>query len=184
MWRLWLHLAESKHKSKAGIYVEPKHVLLMFIISFLALFVGFRTGLFTPDMAFEAIVKKQVIKLKEPCVKCVDMVIQELINTVRQCSNKVALLLIGFIVLEQYYQTDVSGFHLKFFIIYDIISHSLCRRSHKLFTMFSAGMLPHAAWGNWENCHVSHPRQRESGQGSGLFCYCLVTTQRQQTKQI
>ncbi|CAF97614.1 unnamed protein product, partial [Tetraodon nigroviridis] len=47
-----------------------------------------RTGLFTPDMAFEAIVKKQVIKLKEPCVKCVDMVIQELINTVRQCSNK------------------------------------------------------------------------------------------------
>ena len=40
-------------------------------------------------MAFEAIVKKQVVKLKEPCVKCVDMVIQELINTVRQCSNKV-----------------------------------------------------------------------------------------------
>uniref|UniRef100_A0A7N6AHS9 Interferon-induced GTP-binding protein Mx n=1 Tax=Anabas testudineus TaxID=64144 RepID=A0A7N6AHS9_ANATE len=52
------------------------------------IFVGFRTGLFTPDMAFEAIVKKQIIKLKEPCVKCVDMVIQELINTVRQCSNK------------------------------------------------------------------------------------------------
>lgn len=43
-------------------------------------------------MAFEAIVKKQVIKLKEPCVKCVDMVIQELINTVRQCSNKVGRL--------------------------------------------------------------------------------------------
>lgn len=34
--------------------------------------------------------KKQVIKLKEPCIKCVDMVIQELINTVRQCSNKVS----------------------------------------------------------------------------------------------
>ncbi|MED6293447.1 Dynamin-2, partial [Characodon lateralis] len=49
---------------------------------------GIRTGLFTPDMAFEAIVKKQIVKLKEPSVKCVDMVIQELINTVRQCSNK------------------------------------------------------------------------------------------------
>uniref|UniRef100_UPI0037E70B2F dynamin-3-like n=1 Tax=Semicossyphus pulcher TaxID=241346 RepID=UPI0037E70B2F len=49
---------------------------------------GIRTGLFTPDMAFEAIVKKQIIKLKGPCVKCVDMVIQELINVVRQCSNK------------------------------------------------------------------------------------------------
>ncbi|KAJ0057888.1 hypothetical protein NL108_003038, partial [Boleophthalmus pectinirostris] len=46
------------------------------------------TGLFTPDLAFEAIVKKQIIKLKTPCVKCVDMVIQELINTVRQCTNK------------------------------------------------------------------------------------------------
>ncbi|XP_019744901.1 dynamin-2-like isoform X6 [Hippocampus comes] len=49
---------------------------------------GVRTGLFTPDLAFEAIVKKQVIKLKEPCLKCIDMVIQELINTVRQCTNK------------------------------------------------------------------------------------------------
>lgn len=48
-----------------------------------------RTGLFTPDMAFEAIVKKQIVKLKGPCLKCVDMVIQELINTVQQCTNKV-----------------------------------------------------------------------------------------------
>uniref|UniRef100_A0A665WEA6 Interferon-induced GTP-binding protein Mx n=1 Tax=Echeneis naucrates TaxID=173247 RepID=A0A665WEA6_ECHNA len=52
---------------------------------------GVRTGLFTPDLAFEAIVKKQIIKLKEPCVKCIDLVIQELINTVRQCTNKVSL---------------------------------------------------------------------------------------------
>ncbi|XP_064189599.1 dynamin 3a isoform X1 [Anguilla rostrata] len=51
---------------------------------------GIRTGLFTPDMAFEAIVKKQIVKLKEPCIKCVDMVIQELINTVRQCTTKLA----------------------------------------------------------------------------------------------
>uniref|UniRef100_A0AAR2JQS9 Dynamin n=1 Tax=Pygocentrus nattereri TaxID=42514 RepID=A0AAR2JQS9_PYGNA len=50
---------------------------------------GIRTGLFTPDMAFEAIVKKQVVKLKEPCIKCIDLVIQELINTVQQCANKV-----------------------------------------------------------------------------------------------
>ncbi|KAM8843794.1 dynamin-2 isoform 5-T5 [Spinachia spinachia] len=49
---------------------------------------GVRTGLFTPDLAFEVIVKKQIIKLKTPCLKCIDLVIQELINTVRQCSNK------------------------------------------------------------------------------------------------
>uniref|UniRef100_A0A672JV79 Dynamin-3-like n=1 Tax=Sinocyclocheilus grahami TaxID=75366 RepID=A0A672JV79_SINGR len=42
---------------------------------------GIRTGLFTPDMAFEAIVKKQVVKIKEPCIKCIDLVVQELINT-------------------------------------------------------------------------------------------------------
>ncbi|XP_026208216.1 dynamin-2a isoform X2 [Anabas testudineus] len=49
---------------------------------------GVRTGLFTPDLAFEVIVKKQIIKLKTPCLKCIDLVIQELINTFRQCSNK------------------------------------------------------------------------------------------------
>uniref|UniRef100_A0A3P8VPD0 Dynamin-2 n=1 Tax=Cynoglossus semilaevis TaxID=244447 RepID=A0A3P8VPD0_CYNSE len=49
---------------------------------------GVRTGLFTPDLAFEAIVKKQIVKLKTPCLKCIDLVIQELINTVRQGTNK------------------------------------------------------------------------------------------------
>ncbi|KAM4695796.1 dynamin-1 isoform 2-T2 [Rhinophrynus dorsalis] len=51
---------------------------------------GIRTGLFTPDMAFETIVKKQTKKIKEPCLKCVDMVISELINTVRQCTKKLS----------------------------------------------------------------------------------------------
>ncbi|XP_029473463.1 dynamin-3 isoform X3 [Rhinatrema bivittatum] len=51
---------------------------------------GIRTGLFTPDMAFEAIVKKQIVKLKEPSLKCVDLVIQELINTVKKCSSKLS----------------------------------------------------------------------------------------------
>uniref|UniRef100_A0A4W5KXS2 dynamin GTPase n=1 Tax=Hucho hucho TaxID=62062 RepID=A0A4W5KXS2_9TELE len=50
---------------------------------------GIRTGLFTPDMAFETIVKRQIGKIKEPCQKCVDMVISELVNTVRQCTQKV-----------------------------------------------------------------------------------------------
>ncbi|TKS84410.1 Dynamin-3 [Collichthys lucidus] len=49
------------------------------------------TGLFTPDMAFETIVKRQIGKIKEPCTKCVDMVISELVNTVRQCTKKPSL---------------------------------------------------------------------------------------------
>ncbi|XP_017158779.1 dynamin-1-like [Poecilia reticulata] len=50
---------------------------------------GIRTGLFTPDMAFETIVKRQIAQIKEPCQKCVDLVISELVNTVRQCTSKV-----------------------------------------------------------------------------------------------
>lgn len=49
---------------------------------------GVRSGLFTPDMAFEAIVKKQIEGLKGPCIKFIDMVSQELITTVYQCIDK------------------------------------------------------------------------------------------------
>ncbi|XP_017163283.1 dynamin-1a isoform X3 [Poecilia reticulata] len=49
-----------------------------------------RTGLFTPDLAFEAIVKKQIQKLKEPTLKCIDMVVSELTSTIQKCSHKLA----------------------------------------------------------------------------------------------
>ena len=52
-------------------------------------FAGVRVGLFTPDMAFEAIVKKQISRMKEPSLKCIDLVVQELTNVVRFCSDKV-----------------------------------------------------------------------------------------------
>ncbi|XP_027027047.2 dynamin 3a isoform X2 [Tachysurus fulvidraco] len=52
---------------------------------------GIRTGLFTPDLAFETIVKKEIVKLIDPCIKCVDMVIDELIVTVRQCIIKLRI---------------------------------------------------------------------------------------------
>jgi len=40
-------------------------------------------------MAFEAIVKKQISRLKEPSLKCIDLVIQELTNVVRYTTEKV-----------------------------------------------------------------------------------------------
>ncbi|XP_052409150.1 dynamin-2 isoform X7 [Carassius gibelio] len=49
---------------------------------------GVRTGLFTPDLAFETIVKKQIRKLKEPSLKCVDLVVSELTTLVRKSGNK------------------------------------------------------------------------------------------------
>nr|XP_046246560.1 dynamin 3a isoform X2 [Scatophagus argus] len=51
---------------------------------------GVRTGLFTPDMAFEAIVKRQISRIKGPCVKFIDMVSQELMTTLSQCINKLS----------------------------------------------------------------------------------------------
>ncbi|XP_060584771.1 dynamin-1-like isoform X4 [Ruditapes philippinarum] len=51
---------------------------------------GIRTGLFTPDMAFEAIVKKQVEKLRAPSLKCIDMVITELTNVIRKNTEKMS----------------------------------------------------------------------------------------------
>ncbi|XP_030582493.1 dynamin 3a isoform X2 [Archocentrus centrarchus] len=51
---------------------------------------GVRTGLFTPDTAFEAIVKKQISRLKEPCIKFIDMVSKELTTTVCQCIDKLS----------------------------------------------------------------------------------------------
>ncbi|XP_016414295.1 dynamin-2-like [Sinocyclocheilus rhinocerous] len=47
-----------------------------------------RTGLFTPDLAFETIVKKQIRKLKEPSLKCVDLVVSELTTLVRKSAKK------------------------------------------------------------------------------------------------
>jgi dynamin GTPase len=51
---------------------------------------GIRVGLFTPDMAFEAIVKKQIGQLREPILKCIDLAVQELSNVVRMCTDKMA----------------------------------------------------------------------------------------------
>lgn len=51
---------------------------------------GIRVGLFTPDMAFEAIVKKQIAQLREPILKCIDLTVQELSNVVRICTDKMA----------------------------------------------------------------------------------------------
>ena len=57
-------------------------------------------GLFTPDMAFEAIVKKQIARLKEPSLKCIDLVVQELTNVVRNTAEKVRSPLVVLTILN------------------------------------------------------------------------------------
>jgi dynamin GTPase len=48
---------------------------------------GVRVGLFTPDMAFEAITKNQIEKLSSPAIKCVDMVSGELMTVIKSCAE-------------------------------------------------------------------------------------------------
>lgn len=40
-------------------------------------------------MAFEAIVKRQIVKFKEPSLKCVDLVVSELATVIKKCAEKV-----------------------------------------------------------------------------------------------
>lgn len=51
---------------------------------------GVRVGLFTPDLAFDAIVKTQITRLREPSLKCVDLVILELGALLKQCTTRLA----------------------------------------------------------------------------------------------
>ena len=51
---------------------------------------GVRVGLFTPDMAFEAIVKTQINKLLQPALKCVDLVSSELGEVIQKCGEGVS----------------------------------------------------------------------------------------------
>jgi dynamin GTPase len=50
---------------------------------------GVRVGLFTPDKAFETIAKQEIDKLREPSMKCIDLVVQEIISTIRNCTKKI-----------------------------------------------------------------------------------------------
>lgn len=70
-----LQYDEKGLRRKIGIAIKNVH--------------GVRSGLFTPDIAFESIVKEQIDRLKSPAVKCVDMVVNELTLIIKKCSAKV-----------------------------------------------------------------------------------------------
>ena len=51
---------------------------------------GVRVGMFTPDMAFDVITKKQISNLESPAIKCVDMVASELLTIIKGCADSVS----------------------------------------------------------------------------------------------
>jgi dynamin GTPase len=52
---------------------------------------GIRNGLFTPDVAFEVIVRKEIDKLKIPALKCIELVVAELSNIIHKLTNTVSI---------------------------------------------------------------------------------------------
>lgn len=75
-------------------------------------------------MAFEAIVKKQIVKLKGPSLKSVDLVMQELINTVKKCTKRVS----SRYLTSRKCLTDSSAFPV---LLYGSVSLTpLCERHH------------------------------------------------------
>lgn len=108
-----------------------------------------RTGLFTPDLAFEAIVKKQVIKLKDPCLKCVDLVVTELVALIRKCTEKVNRNS-GETDFNERMNRDRSCFQTRTF--------------SRIFTRGLAGKDPYNVW------RKTHFMQKSSGERLDLKC--------------
>lgn len=52
---------------------------------------GIQVGLYPPLMAFQVLVRKQISQLEQPIVLCVDLVIEELSNAVRTCTQRVSI---------------------------------------------------------------------------------------------
>mmetsp|Transcript_6456 Transcript_6456/g.9933 ORF Transcript_6456/g.9933 Transcript_6456/m.9933 type:complete len:696 (-) Transcript_6456:81-2168(-) len=50
---------------------------------------GPRPSLFVPEVSFELLVKKQILRLEGPCLQCVDMVFDELQKVATQCESLV-----------------------------------------------------------------------------------------------
>lgn len=49
---------------------------------------GTRVGLFTPDQAFEAIVRDHIRRLSNPSLKCLELVLSELFDVIEKCTEK------------------------------------------------------------------------------------------------
>ncbi|RWS05024.1 dynamin-like protein [Dinothrombium tinctorium] len=52
---------------------------------------GVHIGLFTPDMAFDAVVRNQLARFEEPSNNCIDLVTTELQAIVKECLNKIKI---------------------------------------------------------------------------------------------
>lgn len=59
-------------------------LLIWFLVWFLQ---GPRPALFVPEISFELLVKRQVKRLEEPSLRCVELVHEEMQRIIQHCSN-------------------------------------------------------------------------------------------------
>lgn len=52
---------------------------------------GPRPALFIPEVSFELLVKRQIRRLEEPCLNCVELVYEELLRIVQHCGIEITV---------------------------------------------------------------------------------------------
>lgn len=60
-------------------------------------FQGPRPALFVPEIAFELLVKRQIKRLEEPSLRCVELVHEEMQRIAQHCGAKVCIRIISMI---------------------------------------------------------------------------------------
>ena len=50
---------------------------------------GSRPALFVPEVSFELLVKRQIKRLEEPSLRCVELVHEEMQRIIQHCGNEV-----------------------------------------------------------------------------------------------
>uniref|UniRef100_A0A914NCG6 dynamin GTPase n=1 Tax=Meloidogyne incognita TaxID=6306 RepID=A0A914NCG6_MELIC len=75
---------------------------------------GLRPSLFIPEVSFELLVKKQIERLEEPAITCVDLVYEEMLRIVQHCGIEV--------------QQEMQRFPFLYERIHEVINHVLSDR--------------------------------------------------------
>lgn len=75
---------------------------------------GTDLGFDPPFRAFEVVVRKQILHLEQPIKTCVDLVIEELSNAVRTCTQKVSRKCNSRHIFRFFFQINVRISDFKF----------------------------------------------------------------------
>ena len=63
---------------------------------------GPRPALFVPEVSFELLVKRQIKRLEEPSLRCVELVHEEMQRIIQHCGNEVQQELLRYLIYKLY----------------------------------------------------------------------------------